>query len=161
MKNNVRNFSTILLALVTTALFAAPALAAKSTVRTMPHCSCCDAYVKYLRKEGFDVSAKPAKDMDKLGDRLGVPKDIDGLRKDNPMWICHLMKIGGYVVVGHVPAKVIRRLLREKPQGVEGIILPGMPAGSPGMKNMSGKKKGPFVVYAFDGHGKSWVYAKI
>lgn len=154
MKNNVRNFSRILLSLTTAALFASPALAATGVVRVMPHCGCCDAYVKYLQKEGFDVSAKPAKDVRALGHSMGVPK-MHGKQELN---ICHLTKIGGYVVVGHVPAKVIRRLLREKPQGIEGIILSGMPSGSPGM---GGKKKGPFVIYAFDGHGKSWVYAKI
>jgi hypothetical protein len=47
------------------------------------------------------------------------------------------------VVEGHVPAKVIKQLLQERPH-ILGISLPGMPQGSPGM---TGQKEGPFVIY--------------
>ncbi|MGH8125403.1 MAG: DUF411 domain-containing protein [Rhodanobacteraceae bacterium] len=152
----IRNFSN-LTSLLVAALFASSAWAATAPVHTMPNCGCCTAYVKYLQKEGFDVTEKPAKsmkDMRALAHRMGVPKK----HGDMKLPICHFTKIGDYLIVGHVPAKAIRRLLREKPQGIKGIILPGMPPGSPGM---GGEKLEPFVVYAFDGHGKSWVYAKI
>lgn len=46
---------------------------------------------------------------------------------------CHTAEVGGYVVEGHVPADVIRRMLEEKPQ-IVGIAVPGMPVGSPGME---------------------------
>ena len=46
---------------------------------------------------------------------------------------CHTAVADGYVVEGHVPAEVILRLLREKPN-VKGIGVPGMPVGSPGME---------------------------
>ena len=66
------------------------------------------------------------------------------------------MFIDGYVIDGHVPVDIVRRLLSERPK-IAGITLPGMPAGSPGM---SGTKTGPFVVYALprDG-GVPTVYA--
>lgn len=57
-----------------------------------------------------------------------------------------------------MPAKVIQRLLSQHPGNITGIILPGMPMGSPGM---TGKKAAPFVIYAFNASGKTWVYAKV
>ena len=47
---------------------------------------------------------------------------------------CHTATLDGYIVEGHVPADVIRQLLRDRPR-VEGIAVPGMPAGSPGMES--------------------------
>ena len=45
---------------------------------------------------------------------------------------CHTAVIGRYAIEGHVPAKDVQRLLREKPEAV-GLTVPGMPIGSPGM----------------------------
>ncbi|MBU6470724.1 MAG: hypothetical protein KGL00_02495 [Gammaproteobacteria bacterium] len=55
-------------------------------------------------------------------------------------------------MVGHVPASVIHRVLSERPH-IVGVILPGMPAGVPGM---NGTQTGSLVVYAFDASGKIW-----
>ncbi len=57
---------------------------------------------------------------------------------------CHTMLVDGYVVDGHVPVNVIRKMLSERP-AIAGITLPGMPAGSPGM---TGYKIGTFTIYA-------------
>jgi hypothetical protein len=75
-----------------------------------------------------------------------VPPEFEG---------CHTIEIGGYVVEGHVPATIIRKLLKERPK-IRGISLPGMPDGSPGM---SGIKREPFVVYEF-GPTSGRVFAK-
>lgn len=157
MKAIVRKPALRRLGLVAAMLLATPAWAA-TTVYAMPNCDCCDSYVKYLQQNGIDASEKVTSHLSTLAKQDGVPVKF----REQPMGmdtgICHLTKIGGYVVVGHVPARVIHRLLHEKPQDIRGIILPGMPLGSPGME---GKKTGPLVIYAFDGHGKSWVYAKV
>jgi hypothetical protein len=52
--------------------------------------------------------------------------------------------VDGYVVDGHVPVEVVRKLLSERP-AIAGITLPGMPSGSPGM---TGEKTQTFVIYA-------------
>lgn len=57
--------------------------------------------------------------------RLGVPPDAQS---------CHTAVVGPYVIEGHVPASAIRRLLRESPEGIVGLAVPGMPPGSPGME---------------------------
>ena len=62
----------------------------------------------------------------------------------------------GYLGEGHVPVDVIRKLLKEKPR-VDGIAVPGMPAGSPGME--MGGRKDKYDIMLFDKAGKSRVYA--
>jgi len=69
---------------------------------------------------------------------------------------CHTALIDGYVIEGHVPADVIDKLLKERPQ-VLGLAVPGMPVGSPGME---GGKPEPYNVMTFDKDGKTSVYAK-
>ena len=52
-----------------------------------------------------------------------------------PLMSCHTAVIDDYFVEGHVPANDILRLLKEKPEHVTGIAVPGMPLGSPGMEH--------------------------
>jgi hypothetical protein len=100
-----------------------------------PQCGCCENYASYLRDNGFDVEVKPTNDLAQISSDAGVPADLEG---------CHTMFVEGYVVDGHVPVKVINKLLAERP-AIAGITLPGMPAGSPGM---GGTKANPFTIYA-------------
>jgi hypothetical protein len=72
------------------------------------------------------------------------------------LYACHTAVIDGYVIEGHVPADVIQKLLKEKPE-VLGLAVPGMPVGSPGME---GGKPGPYNVFTFDKNGKTSVYVK-
>jgi hypothetical protein len=44
---------------------------------------------------------------------------------------CHTGQVAGYALEGHVPARELLRLLKEKPAAV-GLAVPGMPRGSPG-----------------------------
>ena len=63
------------------------------------------------------------------------------------------MIVGGYVIEGHVPAADIARLLAERPEGVEGLAVAGMPLGSPGME--AGNRKQAYQVIAFGKKGRS------
>jgi hypothetical protein len=112
---------------------------------------CCEGYADYLRKNGFTVEVKPTNDLTEISRKAGVPESLEG---------CHTMFVERYpyVVDGHVPVEVVRKLLSEKP-AIAGITLPGMPSGSPGM---FGKKTEKFVIYAFDKDGANpTVYATI
>ena len=51
---------------------------------------------------------------------------------------CHTALVDGYVIEGHVPAREIRRLLKERPKAL-GLAVPGMPLGSPGMEVDDGR----------------------
>ena len=61
------------------------------------------------------------------------------------------------MIEGHVPADVIKKLLRERP-AVVGIAVPGMPTGSPGMEG-AGKRVDSYNVMSFDKSGATKVYA--
>src|SRR3546814_11484107 len=82
-------------------------------------------------------------DMAAVKDKQGVPQ---------AMRSCQTMLVGGYVSEGHVPAKEISRLLREKPKGVKGLAVAGMPTGSPGMEH--GDHREAYTVMAFGPGGQ-------
>jgi hypothetical protein len=145
---------TFLLGSAAALLLPLPAVAEanfRTTLYKNPQCRCCEGYADYLRKNGFMVEVKPTNDLAEIGRKAGVPENLAG---------CHTMFVEGYpyVIDGHVPVEVVRKLLSEKP-AIAGITLPGMPAGSPGM---FGKKTEKFVIYAFGKDGANpTVYATI
>jgi hypothetical protein len=118
------------------------------TVYKSPTCGCCSKWNDHLRANGFIVTSKDLPDVNPLKDQHGVPAQTRS---------CHTALVGGYVVEGHVPADVIKKLLRERPP-VLGIAAPGMPAGSPGMEMPDGRKDA-YQIVAFDKQGKTSVYA--
>ena len=70
---------------------------------------------------------------------------------------CHTAIVDGYVVQGHVPVREIRRLLSERPSAV-GLVVPGMPIGSPGME-VEGVEPLPYQVFLVGKDGGYEVYA--
>jgi len=89
------------------------------------NCGCCEAWVRILRDEGFEVTTENSYGALLIRHKLdsGVPQD---------MISCHTGEIEGYVIEGHVPPADIRRLLEQRPDAV-GLAVPDMPYGSPGM----------------------------
>lgn len=59
---------------------------------------------------------------------------------------CHTALLDDYVLEGHVPADVIRKLLSERPQ-IRGLAVRGMPAGAPGMPD-AGPERDPDEILA-------------
>lgn len=118
------------------------------TVYKTPTCGCCGKWVDHLRESGFSVTTKEMNDLSAIKSENGVPRELSS---------CHTAIADGYVIEGHIPADVILRLLKERPD-VKGIAVPGMPAGSPGMEVASGAVQ-PYAVMTFDEDGKSEVYA--
>ncbi len=107
------------------------------TVLKEESCGCCGKYVQYLRENGLSVTVNEITDMIPIKEQYGIP---------TAMRSCHTTLVDGYVVEGHVPLEAIAKLLAEKPN-INGIALPGMPSGSPGM---SGQKEGALIIYAID-----------
>jgi hypothetical protein len=118
----------------------------RATLHKMPNCGCCEGHAEYLRENGFDVQVVETPDLTPIRRAEGVPEALEG---------CHTILIDGLVVEGHVSAPTIRRFLSERPAGVEGIAMKGMPTGVPGMP---GPKEGPIEIYAF-GDGEPSVFA--
>jgi hypothetical protein len=76
-----------------------------------------------MKANGFDVNLVEVADVSPYRRHLGVPEVLSS---------CHTAEVGGYAIEGHVPAADVRRLLRERPKG-QGLAVPGMVPGSPGM----------------------------
>jgi hypothetical protein len=138
MKSIYRLAATVLLATLPLPTMAA---SVEAILYKNPHCTCCDGYAYFLRKNGFDVKVKPTNDLAEISRKAGVPEELQG---------CHTMFVDGYVVDGHVPIDIVKKMLRERPP-IAGIALPGMPSGSLGMM---GDKNEPFTVYAIAKDGK-------
>ena len=68
---------------------------------------------------------------------------------------CHTAVIDGYTIEGHVPASDIKRLIKEKP-ALQGLSVPQMPGGTPGMEQ--GDRKDPYQVIGFDRDGRTKVF---
>ncbi len=111
-------------------------------VHKSPNCGCCSLWIDHLRQAGFPVEERNTDDIQPVKSRLGVPPGKGS---------CHTAEVDGYMVEGHVPAEDILRLLTERPEA-RGLVLPGMPMGSPGMEVSDGRVQ-PYTVelVALDG----------
>jgi hypothetical protein len=94
--------------------------------------------VDYLQDNGVTVETVMTEDTSAIKEEYGIPEEL---------WSCHTAIVDGYYIEGHVPIDVVLKLLDERPP-IDGIALPGMPSGSPGM---DGEKDGPWVIYAVSG----------
>lgn len=119
----------------------------RMVVYKTPTCGCCRAWVEQAQAAGFALEVHDTASVEPVKHEHGVPGHLAS---------CHTALVDGYVVEGHVPFDVIRRLLKERPQ-VAGIAVPGMPAGSPGME-VPGGRKDPYDIIAFTRDGKVSVY---
>ena len=99
-----------------------------------PSCGCCYGYVLFLEKEKFNVKQTDMRSLHSIKQKYNIPLEMQS---------CHTTIIGKYFIEGHVPLEAVNKLLKEQPN-IDGIALPGMPIGTPGMP---GKKEEPFVVY--------------
>lgn len=113
-----------------------------------PSCGCCKDWIALMEQAGFSVSVS---DIGNKGVRaqLGLPAKLGS---------CHTARVGGYVIEGHVPAREIKRLLRDKPDAL-GLTVPGMVVGSPGMDGPVYKgRKDPYEVLLVRRDGSTSVY---
>ncbi len=131
---------------------AAPPSAALPPVEVWkePTCGCCKDWIAHMEANGFKVFVNTG-GTQAAKQRLGIPQNMAS---------CHTAKVGGYSLEGHVPAKDIKRLLKEKPDAI-GLAAPGMPIGSPGMDTPAyNGKKNPYNVMLIAKNGKHTVYQK-
>jgi hypothetical protein len=125
---------------------APPPPAAPVAVYKSATCGCCAKWNEHMKTAGFTVNSTDLPDVAPVKDKHGVPTALRS---------CHTAVVGGYVIEGHVPADVIKKLLRERP-AIVGVAVPGMPMGSPGME---GPHVDSYNVMSFDKSGATKVYA--
>ena len=99
-----------------------------------PSCGCCFGYVLFLEEKKFKVKQTDMRSLNKIKQKYNIPIEMQS---------CHTTIIGKYFIEGHVPIEAVNKLLKEKPD-IDGIALPGMPIGTPGMP---GDKDEPYVIY--------------
>lgn len=145
MKRAVLN--ALLIGFVAPAVWAAPAVPIVDVYKS-PTCGCCSKWVDHLKANGFTVRGHDTENVAAHKIRLGVPVGYGA---------CHTAEVNGYVIEGHVPAKEITRLLKEKPRA-RGLVVPAMPAGSPGME--IGDRKDSYDVILVDRDGSTRTYAQ-
>jgi hypothetical protein len=110
-------------------------------------CGCCYGYVLFLKEEKFKVKQTDMRSLHLIKKKYNIPLKMQS---------CHTTILGKYFIEGHVPIEAINKLLKEQPD-IDGIALPGMPTGTPGMP---GKKEEPYVIYQLV-DGKSSVFMTI
>jgi hypothetical protein len=114
-------------------------------------CGCCHTWTALMQRSGrFTPTLVDDADMAATKWRLGVPQDLAS---------CHTALVDGYVIEGHVPSVDILHLLAERPNGVLGLAVPGMPIGSPGMEAPGGRRDAYEVIW-FRRDGGRGVFAR-
>jgi hypothetical protein len=144
------NHSAAVISLIVAMFFGGLPLAVASEVIVYKSatCGCCNNWIAHMKQNGFTVKAVNVADPVSYKTRYGVPLNLAS---------CHTALVEGYVIEGHVPAADIKRLLKQRPK-VSGLIVPGMPDGSPGMEQ--GNPPVPYDVLTFDNRGKVMVYSR-
>ena len=113
-----------------------------------PNCGCCKDWIAHMQANGFTVKTYETGN-NAARTRLGLPEKFAS---------CHTALVGGYVVEGHVPAREVQHLLKERPKAL-GLAVPGMPVGSPGMDGPEYKgRKDRYDVLLVNADGRSRVY---
>ena len=141
------------IAALAASLFTAPRVgAAQGTpvveVWKSPACGCCKDWVRHLEANGFRVRTFDDGNTDQRA-ALGMPLKYGS---------CHTARVGGYAIEGHVPAREIQRLLKDKPAAV-GLAVPAMPVGAPGMDGPEyGGRRDPYDVLLVRRDGSADVY---
>ena len=110
-------------------------------------CMCCDRWVAHMKDYDFNVEILPRKKMDDIKNKLRVPIEVRS---------CHTAIIDGIIVEGHVPADLVQKIIKNRPDNIIGISVQGMPIGSPGME---GAYKEKYEVMIFDSKGNIFPYA--
>jgi|TARA_R110000868_G_scaffold220473_2_gene471712 hypothetical protein len=141
MKNTVRSaLAALALAIPATAL-----TAGEIVMHRDPGCGCCAKWAAQVRKQfGREVKIIDDAQRPAFQKRVGVPTDLAS---------CHTAIIDGMAFEGHVPTSDMKRVLAQRPKGVRGLAVAGMPLGSPGME-VPGRKAQPYSVMAFGAGGR-------
>lgn len=112
-------------------------------------CGCCGVHANYLKSQGgLKVNIVNMVDVSAVKQRFSIPSSLQS---------CHTAVIGDYFVEGHIPLEAIEKLMSEKPD-ILGIAMPGMPSGAPGMP---GSKSSPFIIYAVNKDGSTYIFATL
>ncbi len=130
------------------AAWAAPEALPLVEVWKSPTCGCCWDWMKHLEANGLRTLAHDEGNEAKRA-AMGIAPRYGA---------CHTAVVAGYAIEGHVPAREIKRLLRQRPAAI-GLSVPGMPIGSPGMDGGGyAGRKDAYAVLLLTKDGRHSVY---
>jgi len=112
-----------------------------------PSCGCCYGYILFLEEKKFKVKQTDMRSLHTIKKKYNIPVEMQS---------CHTTIMGKYFIEGHVPFEAVDKLLKDQPD-IDGIALPGMPIGTPGMP---GDKDELYIIYQLK-DGKSSVFMTI
>ncbi len=116
-----------------------------------PTCGCCEDWITHVDNNGFRSIIHHPEDLNGIKKELGIAPQHQS---------CHTgVSADGFIFEGHIPARLIKKFLAEKPAGAIGLAVPGMPIGSPGME--MGERITPYDVLQLNKDGTTRVYAHV
>lgn len=150
MTRDLRKYARSAIAAMAIGLLPATAAAASFEMVTTGGCACCHKWARYLEAGGHEVKVKELAmgQLMKMKLDAGIPASLTA---------CHTARVDGYLIEGHVPVQDILKLLSQRPEAV-GLIVPGMPIGSPGME--SGDTHEAYEVLLLNRDGTTQVFAR-
>lgn len=99
--------------------------AAGMTLYKSPYCGCCAVWQEQAEAKGWQFNVQLEDNMHLVKDRYQLPPELGS---------CHtVVDDQGFVFEGHIPLADIENFLANPPEGAKGLLVPGMPALSPGM----------------------------
>jgi len=114
-----------------------------------PSCGCCKDWMRHMEANGFQVRAHDTGNT-AMRQRMKIPLELGS---------CHTAVVGRYAIEGHVPARDVLRLIKERPDAI-GLTVPGMPVGSPGMDGPEyGERRDPYDVLLVRADGSTSVFS--
>jgi hypothetical protein len=132
----------------------ANATAAKFVVYKNPQCDCCNRWIEHMKDAGFESQVEEQVDLSGIKREFGIPPSQQSCH--TAVWQNGRTR---YVFEGHIPAKIVRQFLDNPPKNVRGLLVPGMPVGSPGMEY--GDEHTPYDVLLLKSNGAIEVYAHV
>ncbi len=116
-----------------------------------PSCGCCGKWIDHMKDQGILAKPHNTNSLAQLKDEKNLPKNFRS---------CHTaISKDGYIFEGHIPAKIVKQFLKDKPQDLVGLVVPGMPVGSPGMAYQN--KFIPYNVLSIHKDGSVSQYARV
>jgi hypothetical protein len=116
-----------------------------------PTCGCCGKWIDHMKDQGILAKPHNTNSLAQLKDEKNLPKNFRS---------CHTaISKDGYIFEGHIPAKIVKQFLKNKPQDLVGLVVPGMPVGSPGMAYQN--KFIPYNVLSIHKDGSVSKYARV
>ncbi len=103
-------------------------------------CGCCKKWINHLKDNELEVVDNIIDDASVIKNKYQIPNNLRS---------CHSAQIANYTIEGHVPIESINKLFREKPN-INGIAVPEMPLGSPGME-----------MHSHESHSHDYNYYKV